>query len=119
MLLCDCIYGRVMAFLVENVKSSSKQPSIKRSLSSRSLCFVPRFQSVVPPSVPARLATRSLPFIRRGYFYFFRLINCSAIALPFSDEKKQTAPCVLAVALPPSHQPQLERLKADVNYLFR
>jgi hypothetical protein len=87
-------------FKRNNLQTNSR--AIKRSLSSRSLCFVPRFQSVVPSSVPARLATRSLPFFRRGYFYFFQLISCSAIALPFSDEKKQTATCVLAVALPPA-----------------
>jgi hypothetical protein len=100
MQLINIIQSNKIRFKKGNPNPNSR--GIKRSHSSRSLCFVPRFQSVVPSSVFVRLATRSLPFIRRGYFYFFRLISCSAIALPFSDEKKQTAPCVLAVALPPA-----------------
>jgi hypothetical protein len=57
----------------------------------------------VPPSVPVHHSTRSLPFIRRGYFYFFRLLFVLLKKAGLSsDEKKQTATCVLAVALPPA-----------------
>jgi hypothetical protein len=54
-------------------------------------------------SVLVRLATRSLPFIRRGFLYFFRLLFVLLKKAGLSsDEKKQTAPCVLAVAQPPA-----------------
>jgi hypothetical protein len=70
-------------------------------------------------SVFVRLATRSLPFIRRGYFYFFRLlVVLLKKAGLYSDEKKQTATCVLAVAQPPAIN--LNRnANANLNYLFR
>jgi hypothetical protein len=70
-------------------------------------------------SVLVRLATRSLPFIRRGYFYFFRLLFVLLKKAGLSsDEKKQTATCVLAVALPPAINLNWNA-NADVNYLFR
>jgi hypothetical protein len=53
-------------------------------------------------SVFVRLATRSLPYVRRGYFYFFSIFSCSAIALPWIRKKNKPPLLVLAVALPPA-----------------
>jgi hypothetical protein len=58
-------------------------------------------------SVLVRLATRSLPFIRRGYFYFFRLLFVLLKKAGLSsDEKKTNRHLCFGGCSTASHQPQ-------------
>ncbi len=82
-------------------QSSNKQQSIKRSLSSRSLCSILHFQSPKKGSVLVHHSTRSLPYVRCYYFYFFSSL-VAPLCYALDKVKKQTVAHFLAVAQPPA-----------------
>jgi hypothetical protein len=103
--LINCIQSNKFRFKKENPNLNSRAK--KRSHSSRSLCSILRYQSAEKASVLAPHSTRSLPFIRRGYFYFFRLLFVLLKKAGLSSvEKKQTATSSFGGCSTASHQPQ-------------